>query len=131
MTHRCAGVKRSGDPCTAIVNPPQTYCWWHDPALAEQRKSYASKAAKSKANVEISTVKNRLKQLAEDVASGKMQTQRGSVSGQLYGWVLKAIEQERKQTEVEDLKRQLEEVRELYEEQKSQARGTGGSWWTG
>jgi len=100
--------------------------------MAEQRKSYASKAAKSKANVEIGTIKNRLKQLAEDVASGEMQTQRGSVSGQLYGWVLKAIEQERKQVEVEDLKRQLEEVRLLYEEQKSRDRGTGGnSWWTG
>jgi division protein CdvB (Snf7/Vps24/ESCRT-III family) len=106
------------------------YCWWHDPALAEQRKSYASKAAKSKANVEISTVKNRLKEIAEAVASGRMQTARGSVSGQVYGLVLKAIEQERRQHEVEDLKRQLEEVRDLYEQQKSQARGIGGSWWT-
>ena len=129
MTHRCAGVKRSGDPCTATVNPPQTYCWWHDPALAEQRKSYASKAARSKANVEIGTVKNRLKEIAEAVAEGKMQTARGSVSGQVYGLVLRAIEQERKQNEVEDLKRQLEEVRDLYEQQKVQAKG-GGSWWT-
>ena len=74
--------------------------------------------------------KNRLKEIAEAVASGRMQTARGSVSGQVYGLVLKAIEQERRQHEVKDLKRQLEEVRDLYEHQKSQARGIGGSWWT-
>jgi hypothetical protein len=27
---QCAGTKRDGSPCTATVEPPQSYCWWHD-----------------------------------------------------------------------------------------------------
>src|SRR5215212_5883370 len=132
MVHRCAGLKKNGGGCSATVMAPQKYCWLHDPANAEARKANASKAAKSKASVELASIKARLKELAEDVASGKLKTTQGSVTGQLYGWVLKTVEQERKQIEMQEVKKELEEVRELYEEQKSRGRGTGGnSWWTG
>lgn len=131
MVHRCAGLKKNGEGCSATVVAPQKYCWLHDPANAEARKANASKAAKSKVSAELSSIKARLKELAEDVASGELNTTQGSVAGQLYGWVLKTIEQERKQLELQEVKRELEEVRELYEQQKVQANRGGGSWWTG
>jgi hypothetical protein len=37
---RCAGTKRDGAPCTATVEPPQRYCWWHDPANIERQLQY-------------------------------------------------------------------------------------------
>ncbi len=37
----CLGTKRDNSPCTVTVEPPQTYCWWHDPANAQARKQAA------------------------------------------------------------------------------------------
>ncbi len=46
----CAGYKRDGSQCTATVEPPQRYCWWHDPAHKEERKRAAAKGGKGKAH---------------------------------------------------------------------------------
>jgi hypothetical protein len=48
---KCAGLKRDGRQCTGSVEPPQRYCWWHDPANAEKRRRSASKAAKEEADL--------------------------------------------------------------------------------
>ena len=44
---RCVGIKRDGAQCTTIVKPPQTHCYQHDPARAEERRRNASRAGKS------------------------------------------------------------------------------------
>ncbi len=35
---RCEAQTRSGDPCAAYAGEGSDYCFWHDPALAEDRK---------------------------------------------------------------------------------------------
>jgi len=50
---RCAGIKRDGGRCTAIVRPSQTHCYQHDPKRMEGRRRNASKGGWSKGNTEI------------------------------------------------------------------------------
>jgi hypothetical protein len=84
LTTKGRGVKRDGSQCTITVNPPQTYCWWHDPAnpkgdgkqppgaarLALQREQGAARAARG---------------LTERVVAGKLEASRGAVANHLIG----------------------------------------------
>jgi hypothetical protein len=117
----CAGTKRDGSRCTATVEPPQTYCWWHDPANAEERRRAASKAGKSKPNRELVGVKAQLQDLTRDVLSGDLETGRAAVANQLINTRLRAIEQERKIRETEDLEARIEAL--------ERAQGQKGAKW--
>jgi hypothetical protein len=119
---QCAGITRSGGRCTAIVGGAQEYCYRHDPAYAEQRSQAASKAAKSRhQDTELGQVKVRLKELAEEVVKGELATSRGSVAAQLLGVFIRAVEQERKQRELEEFEARLQAVEE--------AQKSGGYSW--
>src|SRR4051812_46257797 len=94
---QCAGIRRDGGRCTAVVNGSQEYCYQHDPAYAERRKAAASKAARSKhQDTELTQVKARLRELAEGVIEGTFSRADASVAGQLYGIFVRACEQARK-----------------------------------
>jgi hypothetical protein len=113
---QCAGITRSGGRCTAIVGGAQEYCYRHDPAYAEQRSQAASKAAKSKhQDSDIGQVKARLKELAEGVIAGTYSRADASVAGQLYGIFIRAVEQERKQKETEELEERIQAIEEAQE----------------
>jgi hypothetical protein len=117
---RCSGFKRSGEPCKATVELPQTYCWWHAPENAEQRSRSASKAAKAKAG-EIGDIKSELRQLVQDVLDGEVETRVAAVVGQLQGYRLRAVELERKIREQEELAAEVQELKALVE-------GRSGGW---
>jgi hypothetical protein len=119
----CAGTKRDGSRCTATVEPPQTYCWWHDPANAEERRRAASRAGKSRPNRELVGVKAQLQDLTRDVLSGDLETGRAAVANQLINTRLRAIEQERKNRETEDLEARIEALERAQEK--------GGPRWRG
>jgi hypothetical protein len=72
--NRCLGTKRDNSPCTVTVEPPQTYCWWHDPANADKRKQAAARggkrAGRGRPQAEIANIKGRLSDLADDVLEG-------------------------------------------------------------
>jgi hypothetical protein len=105
---KCDAIKTNGGRCERIVSDSQRYCYAHDPANAERRKQAASRAAKSKnAASELVEIKARIRQLSDDVASGKLATAKGSVAGQLLGIYLKAIEQERKIKETQEFEERL------------------------
>ena len=44
----CAGTKRDGAPCTAVVGTGERWCWHHDPARAQERSANASRVASAK-----------------------------------------------------------------------------------
>jgi hypothetical protein len=119
----CAGTKRDGSRCTATVDPPQTYCWWHDPANADERRRAASKAGRSRPNRELVGVKAQLQDLTRDVLAGDLETGRAAVANQLINTRLRAIEQERKNRETEDLEARIEAL------ERSQEKG--GPRWRG
>jgi hypothetical protein len=124
----CAGIKRDGGRCTATVEQPQTHCWWHDPANADKRRRAASKAARSKPNRELSEIKELLKDLTERVlgeeGTERLETGPAAVANQLINTRLRAIEQERKIRETEDLEARIEAL-----ELVAQARQKGARPW--
>ena len=112
---RCSASKADGTPCQAIVKGSQQLCHAHSPARAEQRRRAASKAGRSRTGGELPAIKARLKEIAEDVIADKITTGKGSVAAQVYGVLLRAIEQERKQRELEELAGEVKELREVVE----------------
>jgi transposase len=104
----CRATKASGDPCKAPATGPHGFCWAHDPANAEQRSRMASKAARSRPSRELVRVKAQLEDLTRDVLAGELETSRAAVANQLVNTRLRAIEQERKIKEMEDLEARIE-----------------------
>jgi predicted RNA-binding Zn ribbon-like protein len=119
----CRGFKRSGEQCAATVEPPQEWCWWHDPANADQRSRAASRAARSKAHPgELADVKAQLRTIAADVLQGRLDKGKGSVAAQILGVWARVTEVERRVKEAEELEERLVDL-----EQQSEAR-RGGVW---
>jgi hypothetical protein len=106
----CSGTKRDGSPCTATVEPPQTHCWWHNPANAEARRRAASRGGKARPSRELVAVKSQLQEMADGVLSGETDRARAAVAGQLLNIKLRAIEVERRIKETEELEARIEEL---------------------
>jgi hypothetical protein len=119
----CAGYKRDGSRCTITVEPPQSYCWWHDPANAEARRLAASKGGRGRPNRELVAVKSQLQQMADGVLSGETDRAAAAVAGQLLNIKLRAIEQERRNKETEDLEARIERLERTAERER------GGRRW--
>ena len=113
MAVRCAGTKRDNSPCTATVEPPQEYCWWHDPANAEKRRRAASKAGTAKPNRELSSIKGRLSALADDVLTGEVDKGVAAVASQILNVYLRAVSVELKVNEQLELIERLEALEEV------------------
>jgi hypothetical protein len=105
---RCAGTKQDNSPCTATVEPPQEYCWWHDPANADKRRRAASKAGKAKPNRELASIKSRLSDLADDVLADKVDKGVAAVASQVLNVYLRAVSVELKVNEQLELVERLE-----------------------
>jgi hypothetical protein len=110
---QCAGYKRDGSRCTATVELPQEYCWWHDPANADQRSRAASKAGRSRPNREILGIKQLCKDLTTRVLAGDLLPGPAAVANQLQNTILRAIEQERKNRELEEVLERIERLENL------------------
>jgi hypothetical protein len=126
---QCAGYKQDGSQCTATVNPPQTYCWWHDPKNAEQRQRAASKAARSKPNREIRDLKEQLENLAERVLNGKLETGRAAVANQIINTRARLIELERKAQKSDELEMRIAQLESLSQQQSGTNARRGGMHW--
>jgi hypothetical protein len=117
---RCAGKKGDGTPCERIVSASHEYCYAHDPVYAEDRKSAASKAArspaKSRSATEIREIKGRLKDLYTEVLEGRAERGAAAVANQIANTQLRAIELERRVREQEELEERLDELEDLLEE---------------
>jgi len=120
---RCSAIKSNGQRCERIVSGSESYCYSHDPDRARERSTNASKAARTKNGTALTEIKDALRTLADDVISGNVERGRAAVAGQLYGVLLKAIEQERKLKEVEELEERLSLL------EQAQPRSPGGSTW--
>jgi len=85
----------------------------------------ASKAARSKPNRELPSIKLLLEDLTEQVLTGVLPTGPAAVANQLINTRLRAIEQERKMRELEELEARIEAL-----EQASQEHIGARSWRT-
>jgi phage-related tail protein len=119
---RCAGTKRDNSPCTATVERPQRFCWWHNPANADKRRRAASKAGKAKPNRELASIKTRLSDLADDVLAGEVDKGVAAVASQVLNVYLRAVSVELKAREQLELIERLESLEEGLEQQKGERR---------
>jgi hypothetical protein len=124
---RCPGTKRDGSRCTVTVEPPQTYCWWHDPQNAEERKRAASKggkrAGRGRPQAELANIKERLSDLAGDVLAENVDKGVAAVASQVLNVYLRAVSVELKAREQLELTERLEVLEEALETRK------GGRRW--
>ena len=123
MAVSCGGTKRDGSPCTATVQPPQRFCWWHDPANADKRRRSASKAGRSKPDRELAGIKGRLSDLADDVLAERVDRGVAAVASQILNVYLRAVSMELKLREAEDLERRMEEIEALLAARKGRQWG--------
>jgi hypothetical protein len=119
---KCAGTKRDNSPCTATVEPPQRFCWWHDPANADKRRRAASKAGKAKPNRELASIKTRLSDLADDVLADKVDKGVAAVASQVLNVYLRAMSVELRVREQMELIERLESLEEGLEQQRGERR---------
>ncbi len=110
--------------------PDAEWCYSHHPDHADERRRRASRGGKSggrgRAGVsELKDVKAQLQDLTTDVLSGDLETGPAAVANQLINTRLRAIAEERKVREVEELERRIEAL-----EQHERNRPTKGarSW---
>ena len=125
--NRCLGTKRDNSPCTVTVEPPQTYCWWHDPANADKRKQAAARGGKrggrGRPQVELANIKGRLSDLADDVLEEKVDKGVAAVASQVLNVYLRAVSMELKLREVEELERRMEELEAMIAARKERPWG--------
>src|SRR5919202_2638696 len=112
---KCLGAKRDGSQCTQTVEPPQSYCWWHDPDNAHKRQRAASKGGKAKASKLTKQLHDLLEDLATRVVEGNLEASRGAVAHQLISTRIRLLEFERKAREQEELIERLEVLEERLE----------------
>ena len=120
---RCAGITAAGSRCKAEAMPDEEWCWNHHPDYEQARRRRASKGGKrggrGRPQRETESIKALLEDLTERVLSGDLDTGRAAVANQLVNTRLRAIEQERKNKETEELESRIETL------ERAQERGAG------
>jgi hypothetical protein len=111
----CSGIKRDGSRCTATVEAPQEYCWWHDPANADKRRRAASKGGKGGGGKEIRDLKKRISLVIEAVLEGSQDRGRAAVAIQGFNALKGVLELERKIKETDELETRIEALEQPQE----------------
>ena len=112
---RCVGIKRDGAQCTTIVRPPQTHCYQHDPARAQERRHNASRAGKSTGGRELRDLKRRISDVVDAVIEGSQDRGRAAVAIQGLNALRGALELERKIRELDELEARIEALEQPQE----------------
>jgi hypothetical protein len=111
----CSGIKRDGSRCTATVEPPQQYCWWHDPANADKRRRAASKGGKGGGSREVRDLKRRISEVVDAVLEGSQDRGRAAVAIQGFNALRGMLELERKIREIDELEARIEALEQPQE----------------
>jgi hypothetical protein len=123
---RCAAITSAGERCK-LEATSGSYCWSHDPENADERRRRASRGGKARANHELSEIKELLEDLTSRVlkveGAEPLETGPAAVANQLINTRLRAIEQERKNRETQDLEARIEAL--------ERAQERGGTRWRG
>jgi hypothetical protein len=125
---RCAGIRADGGRCKAEAMPEAQWCWNHHPDYEQARRRRASKGGKrggrGRPQAELSDIKRRLSDLADDVLEGRQDKAVAAVASQVLNVYLRAISIETKLKEQFELVARLEALEEGLE----QSRGRGSRW---
>jgi hypothetical protein len=123
---RCAAITSAGERCKLDATNG-SYCWSHDPENAEKRRRRARRGGKARGAGELSEIKRLLEELTSRVLKvegyAPLETAPAAIANQLINTRLRAIEQERKNRETEDLESRIEALERAQEK--------GGPRWRG
>jgi hypothetical protein len=111
---RCSVTKANGEPCKAPATGQHGYCWAHAPENAEKRRRIASKAARSKGNREVATLKEEIKSVIADVRAGDLDRNDAAVMIQGYRALKDFIILELQVRESDELAAEIEELKREY-----------------
>jgi hypothetical protein len=120
---KCAGITQAGTACKGIPIDGSQWCYVHHPDHADERRRHGSKGGKrggrGRPQRETEDIKTLLEDLTERVLAGDLETGPAAVANQLVNTRLRAIEQERKNRETQELEARIEAL------ERGQERGTG------
>ena len=109
-TNACSVTTKYGRPCQNPAQSGKDVCWSHDPENATQRAKNArsgGRAVHSPGTTEIAELKDELKALVREVKAGEVAPGVATVITQLSNVILRAVEQDRKVRETEELEERL------------------------
>jgi hypothetical protein len=118
----CAGIKRDGTRCTVGVSPGAEWCYNHDPARQAERRRNAARGGKARASGELTGIKQRLSDLADNVLEEKVDRGVAAVASQVLNVYLRAVSVELKVREEQELIERLETLEEALERNKENRR---------
>jgi hypothetical protein len=125
---RCAAIKPNGERCKVEAIPNAEWCWSHHPDYEQARRRRASKGGKrggrGRPQAELSDIKRRLSDLADDVLEGRQDKGVAAVASQVLNVYLRAVSVEMKLKEQLELVERLEALEEGLEQNKG-----GSSRW--
>ena len=123
---RCAAITSAGERCKLDATSG-SYCWSHDPENADERRRRVRRGGKARGAGELSEIKRLLEELTSRVLKvegyAPLETAPAAIANQLINTRLRAIEQERKNRETEDLEARIESLERAQEK--------GGPRWRG
>jgi hypothetical protein len=124
----CSAIARSGERCKGVAIDGSGLCYAHHPDHVESRRRAARRGGKrggrGRPVAEISELKRRFEELAEDVLDGKLDRGDAAVVGQLLNYAVRALAVGLKAREQQELEERLEQLEALLDE-KDGARGWG------
>src|SRR5215213_11047143 len=100
---RCAAIKPNGERCKVEAIADAEWCWSHHPDYQQARRRRASKGGKrggrGRPQAELSEIKHRLSDLADDVLAGEVDKGVAAVASQVLNVYLRAVSVELKAKE--------------------------------
>jgi hypothetical protein len=119
---KCSGITQAGTACKGIPIEGSQWCYVHHPDHAEERRRHGSKGGKrggrGRPQAELSDIKRRLSELADDVLEGRQDKAVAAVASQVLNVYLRAISVETKLKEQFELVERLESLEEGLEQNK-------------
>src|SRR5688500_7363941 len=119
---KCPGIKRNGGKCTATVVPPQTYCWWHDPANQEARKRAAAKGGRGKATRKVAMLWDRVMGVIDKVEAGELDPSKANTMLRGYNVLIAQRRLELDEEERREILPRLEELEAEAESRRKKAK---------
>ena len=109
----CPETTKYGRPCPNPSQPGKEVCWHHDAENAARRARNAragGRAVHSPHSLEIEELKDELKDLIREVKDGKVAPGVAAVITQLANTIIRAMDQDRKVRELDDIEQRLAEI---------------------
>ena len=100
MANRCIATRRDGQPCAAAARP-SGYCFYHDPAFADQRAQGRRLGGYARSNVarihkntppELRDVLGQLMQALDETYGGQLEPQVARAMATLSGAIVRMYE---------------------------------------